>query len=331
MPHIDPRCSRSYVLANALLSLGLAAAASAQTPVRQGPLRHAGSPSVSPDGRHVLFSFESGGRPQPHVMDADGTNQRALLPLPIAQAAWFPDGKRLLTMQATDRTSPRRVVLMNLDGSDSRDILVQGLLVSAMPLGDTSSILVGMQDPSADRSSMPTLRIVRLDASVVGTIAIPAVPGRIRFLRPSRDGRRIAFVAAIRDSADISPMATKSSTLYVMNIDGSALKAVATFPNLVEGPSWSYDGARIALQNDLPHPHDATGAPLDQRDVDGDIIIVVIASGAVRELKHSSGRYLDETPDWSPDGRIYFQSNRDGIMEIYRMNADGTNPQRLTK
>ena len=36
-------------------------------------------------------------------------------------------------------------------------------------------------------------------------------------------------------------------------------------------------------------------------------------------------------PDWSPDGhRIVFTSNRDGNTEIYVMNADGTDPRRLT-
>ena len=126
-------------------------------------------------------------------------------------------------------------------------------------------------------------------------------------------------------------MATKSSTVYVMSIDGSGLRTLATFPNLVERPSWSYDGTRIAVQNDLPHPHDATGAPLDPRDVDGDIVVIDVATGATRELTHAGRKYLDELPDWSPDGRIYLQSNRDGVMEIYRMNADGSKPKRLTK
>ena len=39
----------------------------------------------------------------------------------------------------------------------------------------------------------------------------------------------------------------------------------------------------------------------------------------------------DSYPVWSPDGRqLAFQSARDGNLEIYVMNADGTNPVRLT-
>lgn len=39
----------------------------------------------------------------------------------------------------------------------------------------------------------------------------------------------------------------------------------------------------------------------------------------------------DLTPVWSPDGkRIAFTSTRDGDLEIYVMNADGSNQKRLT-
>jgi Tol biopolymer transport system component len=332
--HTRPRFGRILHLTVGItaLSLGGTAVASAQPPINQAPPHHAMAPRVSPDGRRVLFSVDSAGRQQLHVMNADGSNQRKLPPLPIANATWFPDGRRLLTIQAAGRSSPRTVVLVDMDGGSVREIPVQGLVVAAIPLGDTTSIVVGTMEPGANpRTAMPTLRVMGLDGSVLRTIELPSVPGRIAGVHPSRDGRRLAFVAAIRDSADISPLATKSSTIYVMNLDGSGLRAVATFPNFVEQLSWSYDGTKIAAQNDLPHPHDATGRPLDPGDLDGDIVVIDVATGATRELNHAGRKYLDEIPSWSPDGHIYFQSNRDGVMEIYRMNADGSNPQRLTK
>ena len=48
------------------------------------------------------------------------------------------------------------------------------------------------------------------------------------------------------------------------------------------------------------------------------------------QITHHDHPYLDETPSWSPDGWIYFQSNRSGDYAIYRMHTDGTDQQRLT-
>jgi TolB protein len=36
------------------------------------------------------------------------------------------------------------------------------------------------------------------------------------------------------------------------------------------------------------------------------------------------------SPNWSPDGRIFFTSKRDGRREIYAMNADGSGVSRFT-
>ena len=62
---------------------------------------------------------------------------------------------------------------------------------------------------------------------------------------------------------------------------------------------------------------------------------VVGCSDAVREvlqyLYPSSLSVQDKDPAWSPDGgRIAFTSNRDGNWEIYLVDADLTNPTRLT-
>ncbi len=130
----------------------------------------------------------------------------------------------------------------------------------------------------------------------------------------SHDGR-IAYVAW-SDPAPGGRLA-RSTGLYVMNGDGSGERLVGTVPGQAQWISWSRDDRTIAVQS-----HEGSG---------GNIILVDVATGAPRQITHHDDKGNDETPAWTPDGRLYFQSVRGGRFEIYRMDADGSNAQRITK
>lgn len=66
------------------------------------------------------------------------------------------------------------------------------------------------------------------------------------------------------------------------------------------------------------------------REEKSDIFVMDSDGGNVERLTH--GHEVSAFPSWSPDGeRIAFDTNRDGNFEIYVINADGSNPQSLTK
>ncbi len=125
-------------------------------------------------------------------------------------------------------------------------------------------------------------------------------------------GGKIAFVSVGGGNPEI----------YVMNADGSD---AAKLPGTVNGdvyPAWSPDGGKIAFSSNR-----GTGTlVLFMMNVDG--------TGLVRLTDHRCGD--DIMPAWSPDGtRIAFVSDRSdqnscGGWDIYVMNADGSNVQRLT-
>ena len=67
-----------------------------------------------------------------------------------------------------------------------------------------------------------------------------------------------------------------------------------------------------------------TGGKLDY-----DIYGIPVGGGPETRLTTSPG--LDDGPDYSPDGKyIYFNSYRTGTMHIWRMRADGSQPEQIT-
>ena len=75
------------------------------------------------------------------------------------------------------------------------------------------------------------------------------------------------------------------------------------------GPKWSPDGSRIAFGG-------------------GEISVVNLADGSLTYLTNHPAN--DSAPAWSRDGRIAFVSDRDGSVELYVMDGNGSNPTRLT-
>ena len=124
----------------------------------------------------------------------------------------------------------------------------------------------------------------------------------------SPDGTMLAF-----DSVRTGDWET-----FVVNIDGTGLRQLTDDPGEDGYPSWSPDGDAIAIDS--------------ERDGDFEIYIIDIESGAATQLTDNDA--WDGEPAWSPDGdRIAFHSNRDGdeVFDLYVMDADGSNVERLAE
>jgi Tol biopolymer transport system component len=124
----------------------------------------------------------------------------------------------------------------------------------------------------------------------------------------SPDGSKIAF-ASFESSYDI----------WVMNADGTGQTNLTNHPAEDTYPSWSPDGSRIAFQT--------------TRDGDYEIYTIKPDGTGLANVTNSPQSF-DGEPDWAPDGsKMAFSSNREtpgfGV-DVYVMNADGTNATRLT-
>jgi len=144
-----------------------------------------------------------------------------------------------------------------------------------------------------------------------------------------------------------------NSELYMMNADGSSIRRLTNTPNTDEAhPGWSPDGAWIVCEaygsggwalnlvdptsgaitvvtpggNDDRAPSWSPDgnwiAFQTSRDGNPEIYVINVYDGTVRRLTNDI--HGDFAPTWTPDGRIVFQSDRKGNMDLYRMNADGS-------
>lgn len=118
----------------------------------------------------------------------------------------------------------------------------------------------------------------------------------------SPDGKLIAFSAS-------SP-SSQQSQVYVANADGSGVRLLTPLsPSYFHG--WSPDGKSLAF--------------VGRRNGKFELFRVSVNGGEEQRLT-SSGTY-DDGPEYSRDGKwIYFNSNRGGGWNIWRMPADGAGP-----
>jgi Tol biopolymer transport system component len=136
----------------------------------------------------------------------------------------------------------------------------------------------------------------------------------------SPDGAKIAFTS-YRD---------RNGEIYVMNADGKNPINLTLHLDDDTFPTWSPDGRKIAFES-----MQVAEGVLNHSD-----IFVMDADGANRTNITQNSRASNRTPSWSPDGsNIAYAAVRNvnradlwnSDLDIFVMNADGTDPVRLTE
>ena len=132
----------------------------------------------------------------------------------------------------------------------------------------------------------------------------------------SPDGSRIAFISN-RDG---------NYEIYLMRVDGGGQRRVTSTPTRIESEVvWSPDGMTLAFSSTV------------EGSATSDIFVIRADGSGLRQLTDAST--VNGHPTWAPSGgRIAFHSARDSAMsaslsrqfDIYVMNADGTDKQRIT-
>ncbi len=111
----------------------------------------------------------------------------------------------------------------------------------------------------------------------------------------------------------VSHSPQQESLIYLRPAAGGTPRQVTP-----KGPSywhgWSPDGKTLAY--------------CAQRNGEFDVYTIPVEGGEETRLTTAPG--LDDGPDYAPDGRIWFNSVRTGVMKIWRMDPDGRNQTQMT-
>jgi WD40 repeat protein len=181
-------------------------------------------------------------------------------------------------------------------GANGRIVFVRGgTLFTAQGSSETSLGIAGLHPSwSADGT-----QIAFDDGTNVKTVNADGTNAQTRLAGTdptwSPDGTQLAYVRSGNLYTEVLSSATETQ-----RVTGG-----------VSDPAWSPDGKQIAYAQS------------------GDVMVVTLAGGATANLTRSGA--TDGAPSWSPDGaKLAFTSDRDGNVELYTMNADGTAQMRMT-
>lgn len=122
----------------------------------------------------------------------------------------------------------------------------------------------------------------------------------------SADGRQIAISHATRED--------HRSRVYTLPLEGGVPRLITPLgPSYLHG--WSPDGKQLAY--------------CAERDGNFDVYVIPARGGEEKRLTTAEG--LDDGPEYSPCGQyIWFNSVRTGLMQVWRMRADGTEQTQMT-
>ena len=258
-------------------------------------------PVWSPDGQSIAFDRNVSGHLQLFVMHTDGTAQTNISSNATSDSAptWRPAPSTAPPPPSGTIAFVRtgQIWTMNADGTNATSVVTQ-------PNGDSGPAFSPDGTKIAFTTGPSNIAIVNADGSGLTTIVLNAKEPTW-----SPDGTKIAYVA-FRDGLIRS--------VYVANANGTnETRLTNAYPYYDDEPAWSPDGTRIAFST-----------------TEGDGRIgVVNADGTGRTLL--SPQFVSwRAPAWSPHGTKIAARQHDpnlaSELAIFVMNADGTNPTRLT-
>jgi TolB protein len=259
--------------------------------------------NIDPAGRWDLFTMRPNGT---------GVRRLTILPdpnSPFSAPDWSPDGTQLVFTSPSPSSRHGQVYRINADGSGLTQLThshgFDNDNASWSP--DGSKIVLKRQG-----SGEYAIWIMNADGSGLKRLTSERYDNSHPTFTP--DGRHILYA---------SERGGLVSAIWIMNADGSNKRRLTPAALEAASPDVSPDGSHVVFTKD--------GGPLKPEA----IYTMGIDGSAITRLTNPGCCHHDGLPKYSPDGKqIVYLTDRnypflDG-MDIYEMNANGTNQHQVT-
>jgi len=237
----------------------------------------------------------------------DGSNKKQLTQGPDGHsyAAWSRDGARIAFASGSDAPE---IWVMNADGSGQTQLTFPPASGNQVPTWSPDGTQIAF---ASTRTGHPEIWVMNMDGSNPKQLTTAATAGGSNAPFWSPDGTKILFASDRSGSPQV----------YSMNPDGGGALQL-TFPDGSDYPAsnvpvFSPDGTKIAFWSGIESKYGQ--------------VWVMNADGSNRKVLSSCTPPSNcDNPAWSPDGaQIIFETDRDGPVETWVMNAHGTDQHQL--
>jgi hypothetical protein len=196
-------------------------------------------PSISPDGRKLLFVSELNGSRDVWVADPDGENAVPLTDDPGIedQPAWSPDSRQIVYAAFPKEGGSFDLWVVNADGSGRRRLTTTAAN-EIFPAWHPNGELIAYVTDAAGSLDIYTINVH--DGRTNPLIATPDHEARPAW---SPDGTKIAFARWPARGSSVN------ATLWLANADGTVPVELTGAPAPAVHPAWSPDGRTLAFQH----------------------------------------------------------------------------------